>query len=155
MKKMMMAVAGLAMAVVMTGCGGSPKSVAEKFAEAVAKREVDKAVELTAEATVGVEAEKMKELKARIEEMGKDQIKDDKFDAESYSDVIMVPAENVGHKIINRVKVTEDTASVKVQFVRGKDKKACGMDITLGKYDGKWKVEAFNYIPDGLDTNAK
>ena len=155
MKKMMMAVAGLAMAVVMTGCGGSPKSVAEDFAEAVAKRDVDKAVELTAAATVGVEAEKMKDLKKRIEDMGKDEIKDDKFDAESYSDVIKVPPEDVGYTIVNGVKVTNDKAEVKVQFVRGKDKKACGMDVELGKFDGKWKVTNFSYIPDGLDTNDK
>ena len=155
MNKMMMAVAGLAMAVVMTGCGGSPKSVAEDFAEAVAKREVDKAVALTAEATVGVEAEEMKNLKKRIEDMGKEEIKDDKLDAESYSDVITVPEENAKYQIVNGVKVTEDSASVKVQFVRGKDKKACGMNVSLGKYDGKWKVTDFSYISDGLDTNAK
>lgn len=155
MKKMMMAVAGLAMAVVMTGCGGSPKGVAEDFAEAVAKRETDKAVDLTYLAAVGVNAETMKALKKRIDDMGKDEIKDDKLTAEAYNEEISVPAEDVGYSIINGAKVTRDTASVTVQFAKGKDKKSCGMNVELKKVDGKWKVSEFEYVPDGLDTSSK
>ena len=155
MKKMMMAVAGLAMAVVLTGCGGSPKGVAEDFAEAVAKRETDKAVDLTYEAAVGVDSKRMKNLKQSIDDMGKDQIKDDKLDAEVYSEVINVPSEDMGDTIINGAKVTRDSATVKVQFVKGKDKKPFGMNVELKKVDGKWKVSEFGYIPDGFDTESK
>lgn len=155
MKKMMMAVAGLAMAVVLTGCGGSPKGVAEDFASAVAKRETEKAVDLTYQAAIGVESKAMKALKKRIDDMGKDEIKDDKLDAEAYSEVIKVPSEDSGYTIINGAKVTEDSAMVNVQFVKGKDKKSCGMNVQLQKVDGKWKVEGFKYIPDGLDTEGK
>ena len=155
MKKMMMAVAGLAMAVVLTGCGGSPKGVAEDFAEAVAKRETDKAVDLTYEAAVGVDSKRMKNLKQSIDDMGKDQIKDDKLDAEVYSEVINVPSEDMGYTIINGAKVTRDSATVKVQFVKGKDKKPVGMNVELKKVDGKWKVSEFGYIPDGFDTESK
>ena len=35
MNKMMMSVLGMGAAVLMTGCGGSPSSVAEDFAEAL------------------------------------------------------------------------------------------------------------------------
>ena len=140
MKKMMMAVAGLAMAVVLTGCGGSPKGVAEDFAEAVAKRETDKAVDLTYEAAVGVDSKRMKNLKQSIDDMGKDQIKDDKLDAEVYSEVINVPSEDMGYTIINGAKVTRDSATVKVQCVKGKDKKPFGMNVEL---------------PDGFDTESK
>ena len=46
MKKMMMAVAGLAMAVALTGCGGgSPKGVAEKFVLAIIQKDPGKAIE--------------------------------------------------------------------------------------------------------------
>ena len=55
MKKTIIAVAGLAMAVVLTGCGGSPKGVAEKFADAVIKRDAEKAVKLTLVSRVGSE----------------------------------------------------------------------------------------------------
>ena len=155
MKKMVMAVAGLAMAVVLTGCGGSPKGVAEDFAEAVAKRETDKAVDLTCQAVVGVDSKTMKDLKKKIDDMGKDDIKDDKLEAEAYSEIIKVPSEDSGYTIVNGAKVTKDSAMVKVQFVKGKDKKACGMNIELQKVDGKWKVDDFKYIPDGLDTESK
>lgn len=150
MKKMMMAVAGLAMAVVLTGCGGSPKGVAEDFAEAVAKRESDKAWELTYGSAVGVTADAEKAQKEAIDALGK-KIDDSKLGAESFNEVIQVPPEDSGYKMVNGAKVTQDRAEVTVQFVKGKDKKSQGMKVELRKVDGKWKVADYDMV-DGLET---
>ena len=122
MKNMMMAVAGLAMAVVLTGCGGSPKGVAEKFVNAVIQRDTDKAVKLSVVSAIGSEID-IKKAKEKIEALGKE-INDDKLEGEAIREVISVPSEDSGYKIVNGVKVTRDEAEVLVQFVKGKDKKA-------------------------------
>ena len=152
MRKTMMAVAGLAMAVVLTGCGGSPKGVAEKFADAVIRRDTDKAVKLSIASVVGSESD-IKQAKEKIDELGK-KINDDKLEAEAIREVISVPSEDSGYKIVNGAKVTRDEADVIVQFTRGKDKKAEGMEIELGKVDGSWKVINFK-SKSGLDTSSK
>jgi beta-galactosidase GanA len=148
MKKMMMAVAGLAMATVLTGCGGSPKGVAEKFANAVIQRDTEKAVDLSVVSVVGSESD-IKKAKEKIEALGKE-INDPKLEAESMREVISVPSEDSGYKIVNGAKVTRDEAEVIVQFVKGKDKKGEGMEIDLGKVDGTWKVVNFK-SKSGLD----
>ena len=148
MKKMMMAVAGLAMAVVLTGCGGSPKSVAEKFVDAVIQRDTEKAVKLSVVSAIGSEID-IKKAKEKIEALGKE-INDDKLEGEAIREVISVPSEDSGYKIVNGVKVTRDEAEVLVQFVKGKDKKAEGMEVDLGKVDGSWKVVNFK-SKSGLD----
>ncbi len=148
MKNMMMAVAGLAMAVVLTGCGGSPKGVAEKFVNAVIQRDTDKAVKLSVVSAIGSEID-IKKAKEKIEALGKE-INDDKLEGEAIREVISVPSEDSGYKIVNGVKVTRDEAEVLVQFVKGKDKKAEGMEVDLGKVDGSWKVVNFK-SKSGLD----
>jgi hypothetical protein len=148
MKKMMMAVAGLAMAVVLTGCGGSPKSVATKFADAVIQRDTEKAADLSIVSVVGSESD-IKKAKEKIEALGKE-INDDKLEAEAIREIISVPSEDSGYKIVNGVKVTRDEAEVVVQFVKGKDKKGEGMEIDLGKVGGSWKVVNFK-SKSGLD----
>ncbi|MBQ6007491.1 MAG: hypothetical protein IJL17_03070 [Kiritimatiellae bacterium] len=148
MKNMMMAVAGLAMAVVLTGCGGSPKSVAEKFVNAVIQRDTEKAVKLSVVSAIGSEID-IKKAKEKIEALGKE-INDDKLEGEAIREVISVPSEDSGYKIVNGVKVTRDEAEVLVQFMKGKDKKAEGMEVDLGKVDGSWKVVNFK-SKSGLD----
>ena len=125
MKKTIIAVAGLAMAVVLTGCGGSPKGVAEKFADAVIKRDAEKAVKLTLVSRVGSE-------------------NDDKLEAETLREVITVPSPDSSYKIVNGVKVTRDEAEVVVQFVKGKDKTDKGLEVDLTKVDGSWVVVSFS-----------
>ena len=141
MKKVMMAVVGLAMAAVLTGCGGSPKGVAEKFADAVIQRDTEKAAKLSFVSVVGSESD-IKKAKEKIEALGKE-INDDKLEAEAIREVISVPSEDSGYKIVNGVKVTRDEAEVIVQFVKGKDKKSQGMEIDLGLVDGTWMVVSF------------
>ena len=148
MKNVMMAVAGLAMAVVLTGCGGSPKGVAEKFVTAVVQRDTEKAVKLSVVSAIGSEID-IKKAKEKIEALGKE-INDDKLEGEAIREVISVPSEDSGYKIVNGVKVTRDEAEVLVQFVKGKDKKAEGMEVDLGKVDGSWKVVNFK-SKSGLD----
>ena len=148
MNKIMMAVAGLAMAVVLTGCGGSPKSVATKFADAVIQRDTEKAADLSIVSVVGSESD-IKKAKEKIEALGKE-INDDKLEAEAIREIISVPSEDSGYKIVNGVKVTRDEAEVVVQFVKGKDKKGEGMEIDLGKVGGSWKVVNFK-SKSGLD----
>ena len=148
MKKMTIAVVGLAVAVVLTGCGGSPKSVATKFADAVIQRDTEKAANLSFVSVVGSESD-IKKAKEKIEALAKE-INDDKLEAEAMREVISVPSEDAGYKIVNGAKVTRDEAEVIVQFVKGKDKKSQGMEIDLGKVDGKWMVVSFK-SKDGLD----
>ena len=160
MKKMMMAVAGLAMAVVMTGCGGSPKSVAEKFALAIIQKDPAKALEFYDPvkrdgATKLRTSEQIKTLKEELETMGKDTINDDKYECEAILEVITVPREDSSYTLINGKKYTGETATVTVQFVKGKDKKSSGLRVNLEKVDGSWLVTGQRYISDGLDTTEK
>ena len=140
--------------VVPTGSAGSVKDVAEKFANAVIKREVDQAVNLTVEAAVGVDSHAMKDLKERLDSIGKG-IHDDALEAREYSEEIEVPSQLMGYKIVNGAKITGDAATVVVQFVKETDRKPYGMKIELGRVDGAWKVKGFRYLPDGLDTLNK
>jgi len=151
MKKMMMAVAGLAMAVVLTGCGGSPKGVAEDFMNAVIQRETDKAVkcmDMTACTPKEVKAEK-----ERLDECGK-KINDNKLEAEAFFERVNVVAEDKGYTLVNGAKYTGDNAIVRVQFKKGKDLKSDGAEIQLKKVDGSWKVTNYSSL-SGLDTESK
>ena len=151
MKKMMMAVAGLAMAVVMTGCGGSPKGVAEEFVNAIIQRETDKAVKCidTTEAT----PKQIKKGKEGLDELGKT-INDNKLEAAAFYEKITVPAEDKGYTLINGAKYTGEKATVKVQYKKGKDLKSEGMEVELVKVDGSWKVKDFSPLSN-LDTDEK
>ena len=142
MKKTIIAVAGLAMAVVLTGCGGSPKGVAEKFADAVITRDAEKAVKLSLVSRVGSEND-IKKFREKIDAQGKD-INDDKLEAETLREVITVPSPDSSYKIVNGVKVTRDEAEVVVQFVKGKDKTDKGLEVDLTKVDGSWVVVSFS-----------
>ena len=138
MKKMMMAVAGLAMAVVVTGCGGSPKSAAEKFMDAVIQRETDKALKYVD--TTTMTAKEIKNLKEALDNAGKD-INDNKLESEAFYEWISVPREDSGYTLINGAKYTGEKATVRVQFKKEKDKKPEGRRLELLKVDGSWKVQ--------------
>ena len=158
MKKTMMAVAGLAMAVVLTGCGGSPKGVAEDFVNAIIQKDGDKALACvdTTDTTFWTK-KSSKEFKETIEKLGKSQdINDDKLEAQAVKEMIVVPAENKGYLLLNGKKYTGEEATVKVQFVKGKDKKSKGMTIKLEKVDGSWKVNVGRSEPkveSGFETD--
>ena len=159
MKKMMMAVAGLAMAVVMTGCGGSPKGVAEKFMNAVIQRETDKALKYVDTTTMS--GKEVKNLKEALDNLGKD-INDNKLESEAIYEEINVPAEDSGYTLKNGAKYVDgETATVKLQFVNGKDRKADGRELKLVKVDGSWKVnnirtrEVNDKDKDGNDIRDK
>ena len=151
MKNVMMAVAGLAMAVVLTGCGGSPKGVAENFVDAIIQRETDKAMKYmdTTEAT----PKEIKKGKEALDELGKT-INDNKLEAEAFYEKIRVPPEDSGYTLVNGAKYTGETATVKVQFKKGKDLKPDGMEVKLVKVDGSWKVKDFDPLSK-LDTETK
>ena len=160
MNKMMMAVAGLAMAVVLTGCGGSPKSVAVDFAEAMTRRDMDKLLSLV-DTTMLTEKE-IKDAKEHIENdiIKKDtDINDDKLSAVAINEEIDVPSETAGYTIRNGKKYTGERARVLVQFLKGKDKKKFGLVIKLEKVDGTWKVSGQSKKPwekvENLDTAEK
>jgi hypothetical protein len=151
MKNVMLAVAGLAMVVVLTGCGGSPKGVAEDFVDAVVQRETDKAMKYmdTTEAT----PKEIKNGKEALDELGKT-INDNKLEAEAFYEKIRVPAEDSGYTLVNGAKYTGETATVKVRFKKGKDLKPDGMEVKLVKVDGSWKVKDFDPLSK-LDTETK
>ena len=160
MKKMMMAVAGLAMAVVLTGCGGSPKGVAEDFVQAVIQKDGDKAVACLDMTDKTLVTEKsLKDFKEYVEKLGKsDDINDDKLEAVAVREEIDVPSEDMGYTLLNGKKYTGERATVEVQFVKGKDKKSKGMTINLVKVDGSWKVDVKKtklIVRDGFDTSDK
>ncbi len=156
MKKIMMAVASAAMAVVLTGCGGSPSSVAVDFANAVIQGETDEAVGYCYTSTMTKDAIKKGLKEGRIEKTKKD-IDDTKLEAIVYSETIFVPAEDAGYRIVNGEKIVNgERASVDVQFVKGKDKRSKGMLVKLIKVDGDWRVVDFSYKAEGnYDTSDK
>ena len=151
MKKMMMAVAGLAMAVVLSGCGGSPKSVAEDFVNAVIQRETDKAMQCYK--VIAMTSKDIKNEKEFLENIGKE-INDTKLEAEAIYEEITVPPEVAGYQLVNGAKITGEDATVKVQFKKGQDKKTEGMKVKLEKVDGSWKVVSYSKL-SGLDTSDK
>ena len=129
MKKIMMAVAGLAMAVVLTGCGGSPKSVAEDFATAIVQKDPGKAFEFydTVQITGGERfslrtKDDVDALKKALEELGK-KINDDKYECKAILEQYTVPPEDItGYVVVNgSKKYVAETATVTVQYVKGKD----------------------------------
>ena len=141
MKKMMLAVAGMAMAVVTTGCGSSPKSVAEKFVDAIIHKDGDKAIKCID--VNGFPQKAIKEIKEIVENTGKgSDVNDEKLETKVVREMINVPAKDTTATIVNGKKYIDgETATVDVQFVKGKDKKKTGMSIPLVKVDGSWKVD--------------
>lgn len=136
------AVIGLLMAILLTGCGGSPKGVAEKFANAVVQGETTKAVDLTMQSALKLLEEDIKGVKGKIDKFGKD-VNDNKLSAKVIIERITVPREGEGYSLVNGAKVTADRATVAVQYFKGKDENSKGMEIDLLKIDGKWKVGDF------------
>ena len=148
----MLAVASVAITVVLTGCSRSPSRVAEKFANAVIQRDTEAAVNYYF--TAAMTPTEIKSLRDdQIEEIGK-AIDDSKLEASTYRERIVVASENSGHKIINGKKVSEDTADVTNQYVKGKEKKSNGMHVDLVKVDDAWRVLRFKSESD-LDTSDK
>ena len=153
MKQMMVAAASVAMAIALTGCGGSPKGVAEKFVDAIIQRETDKAVRYMN--VNNATPKEIKDLKEELDNKGKD-INDNKLEAVAFNEVIEVPPEDSGYRLINGAKVTGERAEVMVQFMKGKDKKPEGMRVALIKVDGSWVVEHNGYRDlSGLDTSDR
>ena len=146
-----MAVAGVAMSVVLTGCGGSPKGVAEDFVDAIIQRETDKAVKYCN--MNNATANQIKERNEALDNLGKE-INDDKLEAEAINEEIEVPAENSGYRIVNGAKITGESAEVLVQFKKGKDKKPDGIEVKLLKVDGSWTVMDYR-TRSGLDTSDR
>ena len=137
-----MAVMCAVVAVAMTGCGGSPKSVAEKFATAIAQRETEKA--LSYWDTTAMSEKAQKDMKEVFDRDGK-QIDDTKLEAECLCERISIPPEIGGCEIVNGCKYEGEKAKVIVQYYKGKDKKDSGMRVSLVKVDGSWKVTDYDY----------
>ena len=151
MNKMMMAVLGMGAAVLMTGCGGSPSSVAEDFAEALIQREAEDAI--ACYDTVSMSVDEIKAMKESFEQTGKS-IDDTKLTVQTINEVVEVPSEVAGYTLVNGKKVTGEDATVTVQFVKGKDLKDYGMTVNLHKIGGKWKVTDYCRL-NGLCTATK
>ncbi len=160
MKKIVMAVVGVALAVALTGCKkssteekkgdetasiGSPKGVAEDFAKAVIQRDLDDAVKY-----VDTSETVTKKEYYMLERLAKDGINDDKLEAEAIDERVRVPA--AGYMLINGRKYTGERAEVKLQFKKGKDKKSNGMEVELVMVDGSWKVSSYKLV-SGLSTS--
>ncbi len=139
MKKtiVIIAVAGLAMAFMLPGCGSSPSSVAKKFANAVIQRDTEAA--LKRYYTSAMTDEEIKSLKEKLEIVG-GAINDNTLKASVYRERIVVAGEKDGYQIVNGKKITKDEANVVIQFVKDKVKRVDGMKIDLLKVDGAWLV---------------
>ncbi len=141
MKKRMMVVAFASMSIMLSGCGGSPKNVAEKFATALVRGNTDKAVSYCQ--PKGMKPEELKHWRERIDTLTK-KINDDKYEAETIYESIEVKAEDSGYVVVDGRKYN-GSAKVIVQFVknRGKDRSADGMHVFLIKKDSDWVVADF------------
>ncbi len=161
MKKTMMAVVGLAMAVVLTGCRGSalsesPSSVAEDFAKAIIQRRPAEALDLCDVKLYGQSVGRdlrirpsmksksyVRRLKDDFEKDGK-KIDDDMLEGVAVMEVIMTPSDIFPKYHLDGKECTGETAAVTIQFVKGKDKKSKGMEVELLKIDGSWKVIGYS-----------
>ena len=153
MKKVVTLVAGLAMAFAVAGCGGSPKSVAENFAEAVIEKDSAAAIKYCK--TNDMSKDEIKNAKELLEKIGKE-INDEKLKAVAYYEKITVPGDGAGYKLVNGAKITGENATVKVQFKKGSDLKSEGLSVDLIKIDGKWKINLDSLKPlSNLDTSDK
>ena len=180
MKKTLMLVASVAMAVVLTGCGGSkksaeeqekakekstadvgsPKTVAEDFAKAIIQKDPGKAFEFCDTVSGGrhedyalLTKEQKDNLKRQFEDLGKE-INDEKYDCKAILETVEVPPEVMGYTLVNGKKYTGEKATVLVQFMKGGDKKPNGLRVNLVKVDGSWKVKGYSQV-SGLDTSSE
>ena len=166
LSKTMMAVAGLAMAVAVTGCGGSPKGVAEGFVDALIHRDTERALKY-------VETDKespgdLAEWREILDEAGKDinNGNHDNLKAEAFCVVIVRHANGVRYYEKTEMRVngdmyyekseerrvkadkeyTHETATVKVKYKEDMGLKPNGLEVYLAKIDGSWKVTDFGEI---------
>ena len=169
MKKMLMFVASVATAIALTGCGGSKdksgdaekesasvgssKGVAERFVNALIKKDVDAAFSLCNAFDVDRSTPRMRskaddrKLKEELEGLAR-QINDDKLEGKAVREVIRG---GTGYRIVNGKKCT-DHASVVVQYVQENVKHSRGLEVKLVLVDGSWKVTDYKEV-SGLDTS--
>ena len=143
---------------------GSPKTVAEDFALAIIQKEPGRALEFFdtisgsyspfADSKFGVLSKKEKhDLKLHLEDLGK-KINDEKLECEAILEDIMVPPEFYGYHLVNGKKYTGESARVILQFVKRGDKKSDGLEVSLVKVDGSWKVKDFKLKSD-FETSSE
>ena len=161
MKKTLMAVASVAMAVALTGCGGSPSDVAEDFVNAIIQKDPGAAVGFFDTVTgtskdpssIRLRTDKeIKKLKDELESLGK-AIDDGKLEAHALVEVVRTPGDGTETLRINRTKYTGETAVVTVQYVKGKEKKSKGVRVYLVNAGGSWKVTDYDTVSDLDDSN--
>ncbi len=169
MKKLLILIVGV---VELTGWGshielsrggrtgqGSPKAVAEDFAQAIIQRDPDKALEFfdaVEESRRGFVLRPKKQrddLKKKLEDLGHE-INVQKLGCEAILEDIMVPPEFYGYHLVNGKKYTGETARVLLQFVKGDVKKSDGLEIALMKVDGSWKVTDYKEV-SGFDASSE
>ena len=163
MKKMLM-VAGVELAVVLSGCqkvglGSSPSDVAVDFARAIVQKDPSAALDLCDIKLYGggnfrptlKSKSQIKDIKEKFERDGKE-LDDDKCEGIAIMEVIMTPSDLLPTYHVDGQEYTGESARVTVQYVRGKDKKSKGMTVSLIKVDGLWKVIGYTMESD-LDDN--
>ncbi len=151
MKNVLMFVASVAMAVALTGCGGSPKGVAENFIEAIYKKDAEKAIKYI---DTNSKSQKVVSYETDyLEALGK-KVDDEKLGVETIYEEFSVSAEKSSYHLRNGKKYSGEKAKVSVQDVKGKEKKSEGWNIELVKVDGSWKVTDFKRV-SGLDIDSK
>ena len=151
MKNVLMFVASVAMAVALTGCGGSPKGVAENFIEAIYKKDAGKAIKYI---DTNSKSQKVVSYETDyLEALGK-KVDDEKLSVETVYEEFSVSAEESSYHLRNGKKYSGEKAKVTVQDVKGQEKKSEGWNIELVKVDGSWKVTDFKRVL-GLDIDSK
>ena len=172
MKKMMTLVAGMAMAVVLTGCGGSKdssaaaeqeaaegvgsaKGVAERFVNAIIQKKVDAAYATCSAYSFdkrGGNVQKrskadVQKLKKELEGLG-EELGNDKLQGKAIKEVI-----NGGPRyLIVDGKKFNAHAVVTVQLMQDKVKTSKGIRVELRGGDEGWKVTSCDTV-SGLDTS--
>ena len=151
MKNVLMFVASVAMAVALTGCGGSPKGVAENFIEAIYKKDAGKAIKYIdtnnkLQRVVSHETDYLESLGKKVD--------DEKLGVETVYEEYSVSAEESSYYLRNGKKYSGEKAKVTVRDVKGKAKKPDGWNVELVKVDGSWKVTDFKRV-SGLDIDSK
>ena len=158
MKKMLM-VAGVALAIVLSGCqkvgvGSSPSDVAVDFAKAIIQKDPTEALELCDIKLYGSNSfNPTVKSKKQVKEMIKDQFErdgknldDDRCEGVAIMEVIETPSDLFPTYHVDGKEYTGERAKVTVQYVRGKDKKTKGLLVNLMKIDGAWKVTGYDTL---------
>ena len=160
MKRIAMCVAGLVLAIVLSGCQkagfvSSPSDVAVDFARAIIQKNPSEALDLCDVKLYGSVShglsfnptvkskDEIKKIKEKFERDGRE-LDDDRCECLAIMEFITTPSDLFPTYHVDGQEYTGEYARVTVQYMRGKDKKSKGLTVNLVRVGDTWKVVGYN-----------